>query len=122
VSYPYSTPASPSPHQRRAAVGRKASEMVIDYFLRTEFAGLDVEQLVERTGFSRHIAESMLEMKNLMFQDVLQACEATGIDIGLTIRLQDGREVTFFPSQNFGIGAAPREGRPAKAEEQKETK
>ncbi len=102
-------------------VDRQAAEMAVDYLLQTEFAGVsDPNELAELSGMSVHNAGLMLERKQIMHSDLLEMCDARGIDFGVTLRFSDSREVTFMPSVNFG--ASDQSRRTKSAEEEKETK
>lgn len=109
-----------SKFNRRADVAREAYTMAVDYLLRTEFAGVETaEELADLTGMSHHNAGLMLKRQNIMQQDLMEICEARGIDFAVTVRLPDGKEITFLPSQNFGVVDNRRRSRVA---EEKKTK
>ena len=107
--------------KKRAEVGREAFVMAVDYLMNTEFAGVtDKDELAKLTGMSVHNAGLMIERQNIMQQDLMELCESRGIDFGVTLRLQDGKEITFMPGTNFGVLDASRRARTA--EEKKEEK
>lgn len=78
--------------------------MVRDYIFRTVLKKAPKERIEEMLAVvkCRKSVESFRNGEDFSFYDLLDLVDAVGIDIGLTIRVRGGEEVTFYPGQNFG--------------------
>jgi hypothetical protein len=94
--------------------------MVRDHVFRTVLKKAPKERIEEmlKTVKCHKSVEVFRNGTEFSFYDLLDLVDAAGIDIGLTIRVRDGEEVTFFPGHNFGGtgdgNGTPRENRVAK--------
>ncbi len=109
-----------SAFQRQAGIMKELSQMVRDHIFRTVLRKAPKERIEEmlRSVKCHKSVEIFRDGVDFTFYDLLDLVDAAGIDIGLTIRIRDGEEVTFYPGHNFGEtggkNGTPREKRAAK--------
>ena len=109
-----------SAFQRQAAIMKEVSQMVRDYVFRTALKKAPkerIEEMLKTVGCHKSV-EVFRFGPEFGIHDLMDLVDAAGIDIGITIRLRDGEEVTFYPGHNFGKtgdrNGTPREKRVAK--------
>lgn len=109
-----------SAFQRQGAIMKEISQMVRDHIFRTVLKKAPKERIAEmlRVVNCHKSVETFRDGPEFSFYDLLDLVDAAGIDIGFTIRMRDGEEVTFYPGHNFGKtggkNGTPHENRVAK--------
>jgi hypothetical protein len=99
---------------------KELSQMVRDHVFRTVLKKAPPERIEEmlKTVKCHKSVEVFRDGAEFGFYDLLDLVDAAGIDIGLTIRVRNGEEITFYPGHNFGgtggKNGTPREKRVAK--------
>jgi len=83
---------------------KEISQMVRDHIFRTVLKKAPKERIAEmlRSVKCHKDVEVFRNGQEFTFYDLLDLVDAAGIDIGFTIRMRDGEEVTFYPGHNFG--------------------
>jgi hypothetical protein len=102
-----------SAFQRQSGIMKELSQMVRDYVFRTVLKKAPKERIEEmlKTVKCHKSVEVFRDGSEFGFYDLLDLVDAAGIDIGLTIRVRDGEEITFYPGHNFG-GTGGKNGTP----------
>jgi len=109
-----------SAFQRQSGIMKEVSQMVRDYVFQTALKKAPKERIEEmlKTVKCHKSVEVFRNGTEFSFYDLLDLVDAAGIDIGITVRMRDGEEVTFYPGHNFGKtggkNGTPREKRVAK--------
>jgi hypothetical protein len=83
---------------------KEVSQMVRDYVFRTALKKAPkerIEEMLKTVGCHKSV-EVFRFGPEFGIHDLMDLVDAAGIDIGITIRLRDGEEVTFYPGHNFG--------------------
>ena len=90
--------------QRQLGVMKELSQMVRDHVFRTVLKKAPKERIKEmlKTVNCNKSVETFRDGPEFGFYDLLDLVDATGIDIGISIRMRNGEEVTFYPGHNFG--------------------
>lgn len=93
-----------SAFQRQGNIMKEISQMVRDHIFRTVLKKAPKERIAEmlRVVNCHKSVEVFRDGPEFTFYDLLDLVDAAGIDIGFTIRMRDGEEVTFYPGHNFG--------------------
>ena len=93
-----------SAFQRQGEIMKELSQMVRDHVFRTVLKKAPKERIEEmlKTVKSYKSAEAFRYGADFGFFDLMDLVDAVGLDIGVSIRMRDGEEVTFYPGQNFG--------------------
>jgi hypothetical protein len=83
---------------------KEIAQMVRDHIFQTVLKKAPKERIEEllRSVKCNKTVEVFRTGKEFSYFDLLDLLDATGIDVGMTIRMRDGEEVTFFPAHNFG--------------------
>ncbi len=78
--------------------------MVRDHVFRTVLKKAPKERIEEmlKTVNCYKSVETFRHGIDFGLYDLLDLVDAAGIDIGITIRMRDGEEITFYPGHNFG--------------------
>ena len=78
--------------------------MVRDHVFRTLLKKAPKERIEEmlKTVNCYKSVETFRHGIDFGLYDLLDLVDAAGIDIGITIRMRDGEEITFYPGHNFG--------------------
>ena len=102
---------------KRHEVFNSACAMAARHLMRSEGLHLlskaELAQVLETTEY---MVESLLKGENIISSDLSAICDSLGIDIGISIRKPSGEEITFYPSQNFGLANDSLPTRTAKQE------
>ncbi len=108
-----------SRYQSQNAIMKEISQMVREHVFRTVLKKASDSRIEEMLrGVNCHKTPEVFRTgKDFGLYDLLDLVDAVGIDIGFTVRMRDGEELTFFPSRNFGQtggrNGTPREKRVA---------
>lgn len=78
------------------------AEMVANYLLQEggPLHGISDEELGERTGFAPRVARQRV-VGCPWWDDVPSMVQAAKLELGISLRGANGREVTFYPESNF---------------------
>jgi hypothetical protein len=90
--------------QRQSGIVKEIAQMVREHVFRTTLRDIPDPQLREMLSSVKNhkTIEIFRDGKEFAWFDLLDLVDFCGIDLGITIRMRDGEEVTFYPGHNFG--------------------
>ncbi len=93
-----------SAFQRQGEIMKELSQMVRDHVFRTVLKKAPKERIEEmlKTVKCYKSVETFRYGADFGFFDLMDLVDGVGLDIGISIRMRDGEEVTFYPGHNFG--------------------
>jgi hypothetical protein len=86
----------------RGRVVRQLADMVALHLFGDggPIAGILLQELAERTGYREAIVQNRL-IDVPWWEDVPAMVQAAGLQLGVSLRSPNGKEVTFYPEYNF---------------------
>jgi hypothetical protein len=89
---------------RQTGIVKEVAQMVRDYIFQTTLKKAPearIHEMLQNVKCNKPV-KVFRSGKDFGYFDLLDLLDMTGIDLGLTIRLTGGEEVTFYPGHNFG--------------------
>lgn len=86
----------------RSRVVRQLADMVALHLFGDggPIAGILLEELAERTGYRENLVQNSL-IDIPWWEDIPAMAQAAGLQLGVSLRSPNGKEVTFYPEYNF---------------------